>query len=67
MSDEGMTEFREWLDRVNIICKREFGCDVYSLRITESFGEAFEEGVTPEEFVEGDIRPSVQQSTQHHR
>jgi len=58
------TAFREWLGRVSEICKREFGRDVYSLPVSVSFGEAFEEGATPEEFVEADLRPSLLQSSQ---
>ena len=44
-------EFREWLARVNTLCIQHFGCDVYHLPTTASFGGAFEEGATPEEFV----------------
>lgn len=51
--------FQEWMAKVSAICKREFGRSIYGLPIVASFGEAFEDGCTPEEFVEGDIRPSL--------
>ena len=51
--------YHEWLGKVNAICKREFGRSIYGLPVAVSFGEAYEDGATPEEFVEADLRPSL--------